>query len=287
MCGVRCAKDFTHIAPRTSHMSLADTHCHLYFDNYHRDLDSVLARAGEAGVERILVPGIDLVSSQAAVDLAERYPSIYAAVGVHPNSATTWDSTTLEALEGLAAHPKVVAIGELGLDYYRQRAPHSLQKRVLREQIELAGQLELPLVVHTRNTSEAERACIKDVLEILIAMRDELPANPGVIHSFSGNYDEALRAMEHGFYIGITGPVTYKKAYELRDVVRGIALDRLLIETDGPFLTPHPYRGKRNEPAYVYYVAEKIAQVLGRSPKEIAQRTTSNAGRLFGWRDIG
>ncbi len=269
-------------------MMLTDTHCHLYFDAYDKDRDAVLRRAWEAGVERILVPGIDLASSRAAIELAEAHERVFAAVGVHPNSATTWDAQTLGALELLAKHPKVVAIGEIGLDYYRDRAPRSLQKRVLREQLSLAGRLQLPVVIHTRNASPQDRACFADILGIISEMRAELSEDrPGVFHSFLESEDEALQSLEQGFYVGITGPVTFKNAHELRSVVSNAPLDRLLIETDGPFLAPHPHRGKRNEPAHVYYVAEKIAQVLGQAPRALAEATTANAGRLFQWSNSG
>lgn len=265
-------------------MTLTDTHCHLYFDAYDEDRAAVLARAWEAGLERILVPGIDLETSRAAIALADAYPQVYAAVGVHPNSATTWEAGTLEALRHLAAHPKVVAIGEIGLDYYRNRATRPLQVQVFREQIALAGQLKLPLVVHTRNQSPEQRACIQDILQILTELRAQLPANcPGVIHSFSGNEAEAKTAIEAGYYIGVTGPVTFKKAAVLRQVVASVPRSHLLIETDGPFLTPHPYRGKRNEPAYVAYIAEKVGAVLGATAAKIAQETSANAGRIFQW----
>ena len=265
-------------------MTLTDTHCHLYFDSYDEDRAAVLARAWEAGVEHILVPGIDLPTSRAAIALAEEFPQVYAAVGVHPNSATTWDVKTLDALELLAAHPRVVAIGEIGLDYYRDRAPRDLQRQVFREQVSLAGRLNLPVVVHTRNQSPEQRACLQDVLRILVEFRSMLPVErPGVVHSFSGNQAETQRALEAGFYIGFTGPVTFKNAHELRRVVASVPLDRLLIETDGPFLTPHPYRGKRNEPAFVAYVAEQIGQIFKLPLENIRQTTTANARRLFQW----
>lgn len=267
-------------------MKLVDSHCHLYFENYNKDRQSVLTRAWEAGVERILVPGIDLVTSQAAIDLAGEHAGVYAAIGVHPNSATTWDSDTLEALTMMAEHPKVVAIGEIGLDYYRKRAPRSLQKRIFREQVSLAGQVNLPVVIHTRNTSPDDGTCFADIIGIIKDQRDELSKeNPGVFHSFLESEPEAQLALELGFYLGITGPVTFKNAKQVRLVVDSTPLDKMLIETDGPFLAPHPFRGKRNEPAHVYYVAEKIGQLLGQSPKAIAEATTANAGLLFRWRN--
>jgi len=265
---------------------LVDTHCHLYFDAYDRDREAVLTRAWEAGVERILVPGIDLASSQTALELAEKYPKVYAAVGVHPNSATTWDAGSLEALEKMAQHPKAVAIGEIGLDYYRDRAPRILQKRIFREQVSLAGRVNLPVVIHTRNTNPQDRACFADIMEVVNTKRAELSEErPGVFHSFLESEAEAQQALDQNFFIGITGPVTFNNAHELRRVVALTPIEKLLIETDGPFLTPHPNRGKRNEPAHVYYVAEKMAQLLGESPRALAEATTANAGKLFQWRD--
>ncbi len=267
--------------------SLTDTHCHLYFNDYNEDRPAVLARAWDAGLERILVPGIDLETSRAALRLAEAHPGVYAAVGVHPNSASTWQADTLDALRKLAAHPKVVAIGEIGLDYYRHRAPRELQREIFHQQVRLAGQLGLPVVVHTRNAGPDERACLADVLQILRELRPELPVEgPGVIHSFSGNAQEAAQALELGYYLGFTGPVTFKKADDLREVVACVPLERILIETDGPFLTPHPHRGRRNEPAYVRYVAEAVGRVLEQPARIIADATAQNAACLFRWRKL-
>jgi TatD DNase family protein len=263
---------------------LIDTHCHLYFDSYDGDRQAVLTRAGAADVERILAPGIDLASSRAAVDLAETHAPVYAAVGVHPNSALTWEPGTLDALRDLLEDDKVVAVGEMGLDYYRDRAPKSIQRRVFRDQLALAGEERLPVVLHVRNASPEDRACIADLLTILEEMRPTLLEDrPGVVHSFSGNLDEALKLVELGFFIGITGPVTYPNADALRQVVANVPLEHLLIETDGPFLTPQPRRGQRNEPAYVAYVAEKIGETRRLSPKLVAEETTKNAKRLFGF----
>jgi len=259
-------------------MILTDTHCHLDFSNYENDRATVLNRAWEAGLERVLVPGIDLQTSQAALELAEIYPRIYAAVGVHPNSATVWENISLEFLKQMAAHPKVVAIGEIGLDYYRERAPHNLQKQVLRAQLRLAERLNLPVVIHTRNASSDDRSCMAETLEILAESQVS-----GVLHSFSGNLSEAERTVELGFFIGITGPVTFKNATELRQVVSKVPLDRLLIETDGPFLTPHPHRGQRNEPAYVRFVAEKISEIHKQPLDVVAETTSTNARQLFQW----
>jgi TatD DNase family protein len=263
-------------------MNLTDTHCHLDFRNYDKDRPAVLNRAWKAGLEKILIPGIDLGTSLAATNIAEDHSQIFVAVGVHPNSSITWDAGTLETLAPMAAHPKVAAIGEIGMDYYRDRAPRRLQKGIFKSQLDLAKRLSLPVVIHIRNASPDDRSCIADVLSILKEWDSPLE-NPGVIHSYSGNLIEAQEFLAMGYFLGITGPVTFKKAIELQQVVSEVPLERLLIETDGPFLTPHPYRGRRNEPAYVGYIAEKIAVLRGVSPKTVANQTSENAKKLFSW----
>jgi len=273
-------------------LPLVDSHCHLDFDSYDEDREQVLQRAWEVGVARIVNPSIDLVSSHRILALAEREPRLYAAVGVHPNDAETWEEGTLEELRELARHPKVAAIGEIGLDYYWDRAPRELQQRIFRQQLELAAELNLPVILHTRNKNAEERQAMQDMLAILLEWQaglasagSPLAESPGVLHSFSGRLEPALEAAGANFYIGITGPVTFKKADELRDVAGRVPLERLLLETDAPFLTPHPHRGERNEPAYVRFVAEKIAEVRGLPVEEVAAATTANASRLFRWRE--
>jgi TatD DNase family protein len=269
---------------------LVDTHCHLTFHTFDGDRQEVLERAREAGVRRILNPGIDLPSSREAVALAESQPDVYAAVGVHPNDAQTWEDDTLDMLRTLGRHPKVAAIGEIGLDYYWEKTPHDLQQEVFRRQLELAAELTLPVVIHTRNQSAEDPAATIDALEILsewqaglVQQASPLAERPGVLHSFSGDEPAARRAIEIHFWIGITGPVTFRNAPDLQQLVANLPPERLLIETDAPFLTPQPYRGRRNEPAYVRYVAEKIGELQGQSLETIAQITTANAERLFHW----
>lgn len=271
-------------------MFLTDTHCHLNFDRYQKDLDAVLERSREAGLTRILVPGIDLDSSREILTLVERDPMLFAAVGVHPNSGSTWRDGTLAKLRLLADHPKVVAIGEIGLDYYRDRTPRDLQAEILRSQLGLALEKGLPVILHVRNESEENRSCIEDLLAILeewVGGADppfsERNHKPGVIHSFSGNLEEAEQAARLGFYLGITGPVTYKTADILREVVKAAPRDRLLIETDGPFLSPQAKRGKRNEPAHVCYIIDKISEVTDQPAEKVAEETTANAAALFMW----
>jgi TatD DNase family protein len=262
---------------------LVDTHCHLDFDRFDADRDEVIRRATEAGVTHIVVPGVDLPSSRRAVELAEQYEMIYAAVGVHPNDASGFDDETLNALRELLAHPKVVAVGEIGLDYYRDRTPPDFQHRIFRQQLHLAAETGKPVIIHSRESTA-------DMLAILAewqgGLNGLLAARPGVLHSFSATWQDAQVALELGFYLGFSGPITFEKADALRLVVANAPADKILVETDAPFLTPHPHRGQRNEPAYVRFVAEKLAQVRGETLEEVASRTSENAAALFGWRAL-
>lgn len=254
---------------------LVDTHCHLDFDRFDEDRDGVLWRAAEAGVARIVVPAIDLDNARTVLALAEAHEMVYAAVGVHPNSAAGWQAGWMDALRELAFHEKVVAIGEIGLDYYWERTPHAVQHEAFAAQSALAAELGLPVIVHNREASE-------DVLRILLASPLAGREAPGVLHSFSAGPEIAERALAEGFYLGFTGPLTFKKAGELRAIAASAPLDRLLVETDAPFLAPHPHRGQRNEPAYVTFVAEQLAKLHGITPEAMAAQTTENARRLFG-----
>ena len=274
-------------------MTLTDTHAHLYWDKFNEDRDEVIARAAEEDITRILVPGTTLETSLASVELAEFQPIIFSAIGIHPTDALTWTEKTRDELEKLAkAHPaKVVAIGEIGLDYYWDRAPHSLQKEILEKQLSLAERLNLPIVLHLREKNDAPKGnCAADLLEMLekwVASlklgAHPLTKQPGVLHSFSGTSEIAKRAIALGFMIGVTGPITFKKMVQRREMIASLPIENLLIETDAPFLSPHPKRGKRNEPAYVRFVAEKIAEIHGKSTRDIAEITTANAARLFNW----
>lgn len=262
---------------------LADTHCHLDFEAYETDRQQVLERSRQAGVQRILNPGIDLPSSRAAIRLAEEHPEVYAAVGVHPNSALEWDKSSLEELRDLAGHPKVVAIGEIGLDFYRDRAPREIQARAFEEQLELAASLALPVIIHNRQATLQVHKMLQNWTGALEASSSPLNDRHGVLHSFSGDVQEARHAIRLGFYVGITGPVTYRNAAALQEVVADLPADRLLVETDAPFLPPHPHRGERNEPVYVRLIVDKIAEIQSLSTGILAARTTSNAERLFNW----
>jgi len=259
-------------------VSLVDTHCHLDFDDLAEDIDGVLDRAAAAGVGRIVVPALDLTNIPAVLAMAERYEAVFAAIGIHPNSAVGWQDAWLDELRAAARHEKVVAIGEIGLDYYWDKAPAETQQRALTLQLELAAELGLPVIIHNRDASP-------DVLRLLAASPLAGRARPGVLHSFAADWATAEKALSLGFYLGFTGPLTYKKADELRAIAARAPLDRILIETDAPFLAPHPYRGRRNEPAWVRYVAEKLAEVRGLPLEAIAHATTANAMRLFGLPD--
>jgi len=252
---------------------LTDTHCHLDFHVFDDDREAVIERARQAGVTRIVIPAIDLETAAAALTVADRYPDVLVAVGFHPNDLKGWDAHSLAALEHLAGHPKVVAIGEIGLDYYRERTPHDLQRRAFREQLELADRLHKPVIIHTRNS-------VDDTLALLAERRSP---GTGVLHSFSGSLEQAQAAIGMGFYIGITGPVTFTNAANVQQVVQSLPLDHLLLETDAPFLAPHPLRGQRNEPAYLRYTAQKVADLHALPVERIAALTTENAARLFGW----
>jgi TatD DNase family protein len=267
-----------------------DTHCHLNFDSFDADREAVLERAHEGGLVRILNPGVDLATSREAVSLAEASPIVFAAVGVHPNDARSWKEGTLAELREMTQHPKVVAVGEIGIDYYRKNSPHDLQQLVFRQQLELAGEVGLPVVVHIRNASEDDRRAMMDTLGILKEWQSDLQGcasplaeRPGDLHSFSGGLEAALEAAKLNFCIGISGPITFKNAAMLQEVAAKLSLEHILIETDAPFLTPHPHSGERNEPAYVRHVAEKIAQIRQLTLDSVGKVTTANAERLFLW----
>lgn len=259
-------------------MRLVDTHCHLNFGQYDDDRDAVIERAAQKGVARIINPAVDLESSRAGIALAERYEAVYAAVGVHPNSTADFTSADIDAIRALADHPKVIAIGEIGLDYYWDKSPVARQQEALQAQLDLAKALELPVIIHNRDASD-------DIMPVLSAWARDLPptlhGRAGVLHSFSASADIAEQALSAGFYIGFTGPLTFKKAEDLRGIARAVPLDRVLVETDAPFLTPEPYRGKRNEPAHVYYVADRLAALHRVTTEQMATITTRNAERLF------
>ena len=251
---------------------ITDTHAHINLDSYDRDRDEVIARAHAAGVCFMVNVGFTLDTSRESVALAESNAFIYASVGVHPHEAAAVTDDTIDELRRLAGHPKVVAVGETGLDYYRDLSPRDAQEAAFRLQIRLAGELGLPLVVHNREA-------LPDVLRIID--NEGPPESGGVMHCFPGDAAYAREVVARGFHVGVGGPVTYPKRARLVGVVESVPLSRLLIETDAPWLPPAPYRGKRNEPAYVALVAAAVADIRGMAVGDLARATTGNAERLF------
>jgi TatD DNase family protein len=263
---------------------ITDTHCHLNLDIFQPELGEILERAWARGLGRILVPGIDIPSSRSAVALAERFPNLYAAVGVHPEEANSWNAESLSILRDLAQNPKVVAIGEIGLDYYHDTAPHSLQRDIFQAQLNLAEELGRPVVLHQRQSWDDFWEDCSAWRQNLCQSGSPLAQKAGVLHSFDGTLPAALEAIQEGFFIGISGPVTFKNAKDRQEVVTHLPLDRILIETDSPYLTPHPLRGRwPNEPANVALVAEKIASLHDQPLETVIQATWQNAVQLFDW----
>ncbi len=266
--------------------NLVDAHCHLNFEEFNLDRVQVVERALENGVIRIIIPGIDIETSKTAIQCALEYPQVFAAVGVHPNSGLNWAESSLTDLRGLAGKDKVVAIGEIGLDYYRDNTPRDVQRSIFIKQLELAAELELPVIIHNREASEDIARILINWQESLVSNESRIADHPGELHSFSGTLEFAQEMTDHKFILGITGPVTYRNSENIQSVVRATALDKLLVETDAPYLSPQQYRGKRNEPANVRIVAEKIAEIKSISIKEVSRCTTDEAVKLFNWREI-
>jgi len=252
---------------------LVDTHCHIQTEEFDEDRNEVLARAREAGVDTLIVVGGagDLTTNDAAVGLAEAHPGLYATVGMHPHDAKDVDAEDMDRLRGLAAHPRVVAIGETGLDFHYEHSPRQVQREMFDRFVGLARETRLPIVVHNR---ESDR-------EAAETLRNGGGSLEGVIHCFTSDAAAARTFLDLGFYLSFSGIVTFKNAEELRKIARWVPLDRLLIETDAPFLAPVPKRGRRNEPAYVRFVAETLAQVRGAGVDEIAGAVSDNARTLF------
>lgn len=250
-----------------------DTHVHLNADQYEEDLQEVIDRALEAKVERMVVIGFDRKTIERTMQLIEQYDFVYGVIGWHPVDAIDCTQQDLEWIEQLASHPKIVGIGETGLDYYWDKSPKDVQQELFRKQIQLAQKINLPIIIHNRDATG-------DVVQIL---REENAASVGgVMHCFSGSVETARECIAMNFMISLGGPVTFKNARLPKEVATEIALEHLMIETDAPYLAPHPHRGKRNEPAFVPLVAEEIARLKGLTIEEIAQATTANAKNFFG-----
>jgi TatD DNase family protein len=250
---------------------LIDSHAHLDMGEFEEDLGEVLGRALESGVTEIISVGIDLPSSAKALELARKYDFVYSTVGYHPHNASEADLKVLRDLADLTLDPKVVAWGEIGLDFFRRHSPPKTQMEAFERQLDMAGELGLPVIVHDREAHEQ----LSDIL------RKKRTPLTGVIHCFSGDYTLARLFIDMGFYISIPGTVTYKKAAMVQEVAARIPLERLLVETDAPYLSPVPYRGKRNEPAFVKYTAQEIARLRGMEFQELALATSQNARALF------
>jgi TatD DNase family protein len=253
-------------------IELVDTHVHLDFAEFDADREDVLRRAKEVDVTRFVNVGVDLDSSRKSVALAEQHDCVYAAVGVHPHDAKTATPKVIEEIRALLGHPKVVAIGEIGLDYHRDYSPREMQRQVFREFIRVAKESGQPVIVHTRNAWD-------DVMKIL---REENGSEmQGVFHCFSGDSARAQELIAKGFHISFTGVITFKNSRAV-ELLEEVSLERLLLETDCPFMAPVPHRGRRNEPGYVRLIAQKVAEVKKVTVAEVADATTANALRLFG-----
>lgn len=249
-----------------------DTHAHYDDEQFQEDRETLLASLPAHGVGLVLNPGITVETSRMAVEMARRYDHVYAAVGIHPEECADFRPEQIEELRALAQEEKVVAIGEIGLDYYwEDNAPRELQKKVLRAQLALALELDLPVIIHDREAHADTLAIVK-----------EFPGLRGEFHCYSGSAEMARELLDMGWYLGFDGPITFKNNKKAPAVVAAVPLERMLLETDAPYLTPAPYRGKRNDSTYVHLVAEKIAEWKGLTPAEVEQATWDNGKRVFG-----
>lgn len=253
-------------------MPIFDTHAHYDSSAFNPDREAVLAALPEAGVALVVDPGCDLPTSRAALALAEQFPHVYAAVGIHPEDCAGYTDADLDALRQLCRHDKAVAVGEIGLDYYwAENPPREFQQQVFRRQLELALELDMPVIIHDR---EAHGDCL--------AIVKEYPGLRGVFHCFSGSPEMAAELLKRGWYLGFDGPITYKNAKRAPEVAAMTPLDRILVETDSPYMTPVPFRGKRNDSRYLPYVLEKLAEWKGVTTEEMTDITFANGKRLFG-----
>jgi TatD DNase family protein len=260
---------------------LVDSHCHLQDRKFNDDRDEVLRRARASGLTGMIVVGYDMASSRHAVDMADTHPDVYAVVGVHPHDARTLTPKDIDSLDRLAATGDAVAIGEIGLDFYRNLSPREEQERAFREQLDLARSLKLPVVIHSR---DADEECYEILAQYEREASVDWPADKalGIMHCFAGDVTLALRYINLGFVISIPTTVTYPSAGKMRDVVAGVPLESLAVETDSPYLPPQSRRGKRNEPAYVKEAVDCVAEVRGITPEEVAEQTAITTARLFG-----
>lgn len=250
-----------------------DSHAHLDDERFDEDRKALIESLKENKIELVINIGYDIKSSRASIDLAKEYSNIYAVVGVHPHDAQDVPENYLEDLRGLSKEEKVVAIGEIGLDFYYDNSPRDIQRKVFLDQLELGRELDLPVVIHTRDANQETFEILKEA---------QAKGTRGVLHCYSGSAEMALEYIKLGYYISLGGPLTFKKARVPKEVAKVVPLDKLLIETDCPYLTPEPFRGRRNEPKYVAYTAEVIAEIKGISIEDLAEATSRNTKNVFG-----
>lgn len=250
-----------------------DTHAHLFFDNFKDDIDEVINRAAQNDVDYIIVPATDIKTAKEAIALSEKYEQIYATVGVHPHDTKDWNDSLIKEIEELTKHPKVVGIGEIGLDYYYDFSPKEQQIKAFKAQLDLSLKLELPVVIHNRDSDEDMMKIIQDYCGTGLKAQ---------FHCFNASLDDAIEFMRMNHFISFTGNITYKKSDSLREILKSVNLNHLLLETDSPFMTPVPFRGKRNEPANVKYVAQQVADVHKLSIEDVGRITSLNTFRFFG-----
>jgi len=249
-----------------------DSHAHLEMKAFDRDRDEVITRAKEAGVDYIVTVGTTLSDCKKAISIANTYKSVYAVIGIHPHEVKDIDDLTYESLKEMSRADKVVAYGEIGLDFFRNLSPKDVQVKRFGEQLELSSELALPVVIHDR---EAHR-------ETMNMLKEWKGNRRGIIHCFSGDYEMAIKCLDMGFYISIPGTITFKKSEKLQEVVKNIPIDSILLETDSPYLTPHPRRGRRNEPANVIFTARRVAEIKGLSLEKVGEITSENTKNVFG-----
>jgi|LSQX01.1.fsa_nt_gb TatD DNase family protein len=252
-------------------MKYFDTHAHYHDSRFEDDVHEVLSALPDKGVLRCVCPGVDVATSEQEIALAEKYHFLYAAAGIHPHEAGEADEASFEQIEELLRHPKVVAVGEIGLDYHYDFSPRDVQQQVLRRQLEIARKHNLPVIIHDR---EAHEDCFNIV--------SEYPDVLGVFHCYSGSWEHAKRILNLGWYISFTGTITFKNARRVLETVRNMPADRIMVETDAPYMTPVPHRGKRNDSSYVSFICDKVAELRGITPEEAAELTLQNGNRFFG-----
>ena len=252
-------------------MTFIDSHSHLVLEAFDQDRDNVIQEAFSSGITHLVQSCDNLEEIKKNIFLTQQYENIYSSVGIHPHEAKTWDGNSKDLIKQYSKEKKVIAIGEIGLDFYYNLSPKDVQMQVFREQINIANEVSLPIIIHTRDAS-------KETIEIL---KEEKALTGGVFHCYTGDLETAKEALAMGFYISWSGIITFKNANDLREVAKNVPLKKTLIETDAPFLAPIPYRGKRNEPKFVKHVAEELAKIHNLSPEEIGRITTENTKKVF------